>query len=78
MKQEIINKLTDILMAEIHKFLVENESEIDGSGLEIFGSLLNVLCNLVANSEYDPKPFVDFINETFEKNVLEARKDYQL
>ena len=77
MNQEISDKLYYILTAEINKFLIENEAILNGSGLEILIAILNVACNLVADSDCDPKLLVDFINETFEQNVLETRKLYQ-
>lgn len=67
-------ELTNILLAEIKKYIKENQKKIDGSGMEIFCSVLNVLTVLIADSKYDPEPMIEFIQKNFPNAVRESRR----
>jgi hypothetical protein len=73
-KPKIEIELTNILLNEINDYLVKNESRIDGSGMEIFCAILNVLTLLVAISDYEPEHLVEFIQENFANKVKENRR----
>ncbi len=72
-KQKIEVELTNILLKEIKKYLTENEKRIDGSGMEIFGAVLSLLAILVAESNYEPEPMIEFIQDHFPAAVRNHR-----
>lgn len=73
-KQKIEIELTNILLERIKTYIKENQKRIDGSGMEIFCSVLNVLTVLMADSKYNPEPMLEFINQRFPNAVRESRR----
>ena len=74
MKQSIEIELTNIVLLQINKYLKKNEQRIDGSGMEIFCAILNVLTILMAESDYEPETMIEFIQQKFPEGVREHRR----
>ncbi len=73
MHKKIEVELTNILLKGIEKYLNKNHARIDGSGMEIFCAVLNTLTVLMAESEYEPEPMIEFIQEKFPDSVRQSR-----
>lgn len=73
-KQKIEIELTNLLLEQIKAYIKQNQKRIDGSGMEIFCAVLNTLTVLMADSEYEPEPMIEFIQQKFPNAVRESRR----